>query len=396
MLPPVYGTAGQLATIYRTDGTIVSGNGSGGGEPADPPPIYEWPRRMQVATFGRAGQTGLSLPRTSTSGHTVQVASSGLSFGYINEGAGDTGGAARYAATASINGATPIPLTWGGAADALLPHGGYVESDPLSIATAEGDTIEVTTTVTSEGGTEILTMDGIHWPIRVLGLVDTPTPAVMVLGSSTADGAGDEEVGGIVVRGFNGTGVPWTNMAWGGASSGKPPWNSDSELLRVRITADHAHTHALVQLGDNHASLGANRFFTAQLALWNRLRDHGYAVAQMTLKPQTDSTDGWTTLEGQTPRFPGFTTAVNGWLRDGAPVRNGIPVDPGSDRASRAGDLGHPLHAIVDGGALIEHEDSELFRVDLGPLSTDGIHMTPEGHALMAESITTWAQALTA
>ena len=121
---------------------------------------------------------------------------------------------------------------------------------------------------------------------------------------------------------------------------------------------------------------------------WNEAE--GPRVWQATVSPSADSTDGWTTLEGQTPRaaLP-YRQAFNEWLRDGVPLAGGAPAEVGDPDAVRAGEDGHLVAGIIDQAAQVESEPgSGILRVDHGPLTSDGGHPNATGHGLMAAALT--------
>lgn len=120
----------------------------------------------------------------------------------------------------------------------------------------------------------------------------------------------------------------------------------------------------------------------------------------MTLHPYTNSTDGWTTLEGQSKQMTtqeDVRVARNEWLRDGAPLfPDDTPAPTGSTDTTviRTGDPGHPLVDLIDQADWCESSrNSGLWRVDGGAWTSDGTHLSGRGVAGMAEQATAWLAA---
>lgn len=84
------------------------------------------------------------------------------------------------------------------------------------------------------------------------------------------------------------------------------------------------------------------------ITAWNRARDAGVVRwVQGTAPPIATSTDAWMTLENQTTRsdFATRGQGFNAWLRDGAPMRDGVAVPPGTSGA----DVGRADYISLDG-----------------------------------------------
>ncbi|MCV7687734.1 hypothetical protein M3C66_007730 [Micrococcus luteus] len=166
-----------------------------------------------------------------------------------------------------------------------------------------------------------------------------------------------------------------------------------------------AFTHAVVAWGYNDLNQAHQTGKTVDtvkataLASWKWAHGEGPLLWQATISPNTTSTDGWTTVEGQTPvAATPMRLAYNDWLRDGAPltVDASAPAAAGSTGTLRAGQEGHPLAGIIDQAEKISTApNSGIFRVDQGPLTTDGGHPNSRGHELMAEAAQAWLQGIT-
>lgn len=110
---------------------------------------------------------------------------------------------------------------------------------------------------------------------------------------------------------------------------------------------------------------------TITICGWARAR--GMKIAMSTLTPRTTSSDGWTTIGGQTIVSPGTFNAIrltaNSWIKSGA---------------SGFCDLVLDVCAAVDSG-----RDSGIWKADVttGPYTVDGIHPSYTGHQLMAAAV---------
>ena len=121
------------------------------------------------------------------------------------------------------------------------------------------------------------------------------------------------------------------------------------------------------------------------IAFWGYLASTGKLVSQATFKPYTSSTDGWVTVENQTPGGVNPTRlAWNAWLRDGAPLIAGAAAATGTTdpAAVRVGSAGHPLDAVLEvADALESSRDSGVWTPGY---TSDGLHPNPTGHAAAA------------
>ncbi|MDQ4502196.1 hypothetical protein [Sinomonas sp. ASV322] len=144
----------------------------------------------------------------------------------------------------------------------------------------------------------------------------------------------------------------------------------------------------------NDMGTGLTTLQATAVKFWNQCKAAGAArVLQTTTLPQAASTDGFTTLAGQTPVASTLTRqAWNAWLRDGAPLASGTPAAVGTadPAAVRAGQSGHPLHAVVEVAQAVEDPaEPGKWRVDKGPIGGDGTHPNALGHKVLGEALTT-------
>lgn len=111
--------------------------------------------------------------------------------------------------------------------------------------------------------------------------------------------------------------------------------------------------------------------------------------------PYTSSTDGWTTVAGQTATDVAWRDAINGWLRDGAPLLEGAPALSGGAGAVRAGDAGHPLIGVCDIAAAVEvsNPSGMVWNVSSGVPTPDGVHPTRAAADRMQPKAEAWINA---
>lgn len=89
---------------------------------------------------------------------------------------------------------------------------------------------------------------------------------------------------------------------------------------------------------------------------------------------------------------------LNAWLRDGAPMTNGVAVATGTVGATRVGDATHPLYKIYDWASNVEVNSSNVLTTDGGYwivtgaanyATDDGTHPSPAAFTLLQNSILT-------
>lgn len=84
--------------------------------------------------------------------------------------------------------------------------------------------------------------------------------------------------------------------------------------------------------------------------------------------------------------------AINGWLRDGAPLIDGAPALTGGVGAVRAGEAGHPLIGVCDIAAAVETPNPTglVWDTSAGVPTLDGTHPTRIGSDLMEPVAARW------
>ena len=174
---------------------------------------------------------------------------------------------------------------------------------------------------------------------------------------------------------------------------------SETIAYEHRFRGNGYATHLIDQLGVNGWTADK------QLELWRRHLASGIEwIVKTTITPRASSSDGWTSLAGQTPISQ---ATVNDWLLDGAPVTSDwadpLPAgttDPDAVRCrvvNVAGDVlpgagSHPCTGgVVDmAGAVAEPTDRDRYRVDLGLVASDygdGLHYGEGIHRLCGERL---------
>ena len=412
-------TAGREVSVLDTAGRVIWGGGR-----LDTP-------RIVTADLWRTGRvtTGRTAGSTYYSPHRVRVDARNLRLTY--GGQLPAGVTMDLAASVTIGGKRH-QVTWSGDAANALIGAATVESDPLPVRVKAGESIEVLTYYgqRSDGlahpaapgcwySTQILPgdrtitgapsqtpaekYDGYNgyrpvMPHAITGLASGGTTAWALLGDSITEGGSPalELIGPVShasrtwgVRHLDGSHPVVNTAIWGStyATSRSGMWATIPDLSTC--------TDAIVAWGYNDLDqawqLSARDVAYVQrqaIECWTWVSAEVPRIYQSTVTPSTSSTDGWMTIAGQSPRpaLP-YRQAFNAWLRDGAPIAGGAPVAPDGEGV-RAGEDGHPLAGIIDTAAMLEHEvGSGIFRVDRGPLTTDGGHPNVTGHDLMAQAL---------
>lgn len=218
-------------------------------------------------------------------------------------------------------------------------------------------------------------------PLSIIG--NTRAPAVYLLGDSrgagrqdTYDAANDT---GELARSVGGT----LNYHNAGVSSATLNGFVAGHALQG---AEFAYfTHSINERGINDIVallLSVTTMKARLITTWQALPGK---VFQITLPPESTSTDLWTTLAGQTTNtHENVRVPINDWIRDGAPMSGGVGVATGTVGALRAGDVGHPLTGWFEVADAVESSrNSGLWKTDeVTPrlYCFDGIHEVQFGY----------------
>lgn len=352
-------------------------------------------------SISTADFTARTTSGTHRSPHHINVASTDLTFVWINWRNNATNASPNYAdadgaaacvirSSAEIRGQI-YRLTYNGRTDGTVDPGGFLQSDPLPVSVSAGEVIYVRTFVISgswhythyslvaggAGGvvaTTDLTAPGsaavpdsafgaMFAPAVIVGRPVSKVPAVLVVGTSIAAGGNDHPSttswqgrnvtapqlhgGGFLNRALYGK-AGLINAAVPGSTA--QSFVADSGNFRRMAFARNCST-MIDEYGRNDISGGRTlaQLQADKITSWRMGVARGLRVIQTTVTPKTNSSDGWRTTSGQTvPSVSQETVRVgfNDWIRDGAPLvsaENLIPAATGTPNALRAGQPGHPL-----------------------------------------------------
>ncbi|QGZ56769.1 SGNH/GDSL hydrolase family protein [Paraburkholderia acidiphila] len=204
--------------------------------------------------------------------------------------------------------------------------------------------------------------------------------------------------------GFAANALPWSNCAIVGetaAQFGTIPTPRRQMYLKYADvipmmygTNDVGYTSGAISLANLQATL---------IKAWWAANGLGAKVIACTLLPRSTSTNGYIDVPGQTPVAgwgPGSVVALNNaWMRDGAPMQNGVAVAVGTVGALRAGQAGHPLAAVCNWTQDVEAgQDSGVWVVNGTPnyATPDGTHEADPMAQLMGGRLRTTINAVAA
>ncbi|HEX7632769.1 MAG TPA: hypothetical protein VF401_00420 [Candidatus Saccharimonadales bacterium] len=345
---------------------------------------------MTTATLGGGSVTDLN----SRISHVVDVDCTDVRFAYQNYQAGTTNvGEASGANSITVNASleladgTLIPIFFRGAAAVTIAPDGIVVSDPVPVELSKNAVVWSRTHVVVTAGqtAPAIRKANVYWgqsegaatattatdnttgtaisattntvsaysPTALLGRVKTGRPtSVVVIGDSIPSGTGDAQArdadGGYVQRALDALQIPFTRVTRSGEGVQSFAVFSTSRRRRSLLTG---HTHALVTYGTNDIFGFSRTLAQVQadlLATWTLCTSRGLKVIQTTITPRTSSSDGWTTVSGQTTTSSSAETIrknLNAWLRAGSPIDSTTKaaVAVGAPGALVAGQTGHPL-----------------------------------------------------
>ena len=432
-------THGRRVTVRTTTGRIVWGGGGPTPEPEPDPDLTV--RRHITADVWRTGrQTQNRVPDeavTYMTAHRVRAHGQDIELTY--GGNLPPGVTMDVSAAVEVEGGTRMQGLFGGAAVTTATGTQQVTTDPISVRVRPGDVLRVYThygrrsdglnhpaapvawysneiltgdqTMTGESRTEG-SYDGSAgyrppMPHAITALTSEDQISVVLLGDSiTESGSPGAET---LPVGRQTSSRTWAHRALDHAVPvcNHGVWASQYAQSRddgtwTTVPDLTAFTHAIIAWGYNdlngawaNSSRDVEWVQRRAIISWTWIRAEVPLLWQATISPNTTSTDGWTTVGGQTPieSLP-YRQAYNDWLRDGAPLSGAEPVAVGGV-GLRAGDDGHPLVGIIDQAAEISTTpNSGIFRTDHGPLTLDGGHPNMVGHELMSTAAQDWLATL--
>lgn len=386
----------------------------------------------------QGGSDGASLDKTFRSSHLLCENTEYIRIVWVNFETGTTNkpttsftlnAAIDYLpAGGAINSVAPVALTFGGKNTITVDRGGIAISDPLIGPFAKGDRLLVRSHVVLptggrwpcgpvlnrgyegavDGDATLTANHLISFPFTVVpaftccmiaGPTSDLTPTVAGIGDSIMDGAGDStgyQNDGFFMRAV-GSSMGYLRISAPGERASNV---AGFRGFAVRGLIAMNCRNVVCEYGTNDlgnstlAQLKANL-----LAIWNLYSRPGVRVFQTTIIPKTTSTDSWATIANQTPTANEQDRKdLNVWLRAGAPLLNGVPVDAGTAGAVIAGVQGHPLYQVFDTAATCEVNSLNVLTLNGGywPVNgsanyptSDGIHPSGAMHTAMAGAIVT-------
>ncbi|MBS7546261.1 SGNH/GDSL hydrolase family protein [Ancylobacter oerskovii] len=269
----------------------------------------------------------------------------------------------------------------------------------MNTAIGEGSTASTTRVAdrTEQIGSDPASRSSNTWPQRIISR--TTHGGVCSLGDSIVDGTGDSFTTPLADTAAAGDGWGLIGRAVsnrrahinGGVAGDDLETCIQGGNTNFRMSQLAYVKNGIMEWGVNSISNGAT--LTAMrvnmLTLWNRAatfkRPDG-RLFQTTIGPNTTSTDSWATLANQTVKAgEAVRVAVNDWLRAGAPILGGVPVDAGTVGAIIAGQAGHPLYHVFDTASAFESSlNSGKWKVDgtAFKYTGDGLHPNQTGYNL--------------
>ena len=342
-----------------------------------------------------------------------------------------SGGASAFTQALSIEkmDGTLIPATYDGAARVTVEPREHVTTDSIPVRLAAGEEFFIRTYreveesgmswsgtgqmgVTSaaygegsshySGGADVTagvwesgwTADGIAAPLPHAILADVPegAQAALLVGDSIMAVGQDIDAirpgmgGGYGVRSAINAGLPYLHIAQGGKQMREV---RDGDRIEDWMPPGLVETCTvgLIEMGRNDLTANSTTLHADAVAVWSHIAGRGIRLAQCTVTPYTDSTDAWATTGSQTIHDPAAEAkrlAYNAWLRDGAPIADGVPVSVGASGV-RAGEEGHPLVKIFEATDQVETaRDSGIWKPHY---TIDGLHPSSSGHQAIAPVI---------
>ena len=199
-------------------------------------------------------------------------------------------------------------------------------------------------------------------------------PSMVVFGSSSAQGVGDELqapefVPGYIARSLIAAKIPYVMLAESGETA--ESFLGTSGAKRRYLAALCNATHSINTYGSNDISSGATLSqCQARLRRMKQLMD-GFGTTPFfgTYTPSTTSTDSWATVANQTVSST-IRHQLSDWLRQESEFNI---ID---------------LEAVSDSGLSSGSTYTGKWRVDLGQPTTDGTHGAAVMHTAIAASIT--------
>lgn len=226
-----------------------------------------------------------------------------------------------------------------------------------------------TTDLTGGGAVADSSFSYLFMPGVITGThLDGEKPVLGIIGNSISQGASDAGFpqattgvnvnnpalgsGGYISRACRAAGIPVINAATAGDTLVNFGVNTNS-IGRRRFLSDATTIWGHDPRNDISASTVLSTHQANFIAEWNRHYRKGQKVLIGTCTPRTTSTDLW--LVNQTASGNESTrVAWNNWVRDGAPIVNGVAVAIGTTPAIRIGVPGHPVSGYFEVADSVE------------------------------------------
>lgn len=413
-------TTGRAVAIYRTDGTLIWGDGDATAPDTPTAPVTP-PNgpRLNVVTRASAGANGAN-PVGGTGGTlvgtrhllVVDVADAVMSWTATHEYGPDGGGTFR--AAYSINDGPVRPITFDGAPTWYVKVERNVPvvtwtADPVALNAHAGDVLTVYVHAVTDSTASVISDQTRQTPSDVTATGSWDAAMMSLTASRGNNGAWSYRPARVV--------APSDKTSWlvVGDSIMQQPWSYGERALDARGLAgvksamggdshmyypgrwqervgEHVATspYMIDQFGVN----GPTSMTTNGLNFWKQSKGGGARyIVKTTISP--------TTLQGATLDRPDSQTA-NAWLRDGAPITAdksaALPTGTTDSTAVRCdvirpdgtikkGTGGHPIDAVSDTAARIEASPGYLSDEAAAALGGDKLHPTPAVHAMLADRL---------
>lgn len=392
------------------------------------------PVASESAWYDGSRSNGTDVWRCTRKRHLVFVDSWGVRFVYANCYNRDALPVDNITVRAGAEvGSTIVPVFFGGKRDVTIEPGGFAISDPIALDIPAGASLYSRTLVTvasvgmkwpaqgtgfgSSGQANTVAAWGegsetgagtstdkttsgtftatdtlaTYVPVSVLGMGSSPLPFIGIDGDSIASGLGDTSAPVAAGRGFIrralGGSIPHVSIA----ASGQ--FITDSTAYRDQLVLGCTDIICETLTNDIVGGATAAACYTALIARWRKHARRGARAWQTTITPKSASTDSWATTGNQTTDASNTVrTAVNDWIRDGAPTDaslNPVAVGTSTTGTLRAGATGHPLAGYFETADTVETaRNSGIWKV--GYVFTGdsaGLHPTSTGAAAMSAAI---------
>ena len=222
-------------------------------------------------------------------------------------------------------------------------------------------------TLTDDAQTDFSNTRQFFGPSGIVGIQETKSPVVAVVGDSIAAGLSASSNLSWATTALDGAQIPYIDVSMSSAQMDK--WGLDTSRRRRAGLLSHA-THVLSALGVNNLSGAWPSPVQTQLQnMWAYFTSLGLPIVQTTLTPQTTSTDAWATVENQTLLDAGHEAtrqSFNAYVRSSPPLISGY----------------------LDIASYVESSlNSGKFAVTGGAWTNDGTHMVTNGHDRTAAQI---------